>query len=109
MSGKRLVGVIVFVVSLLVSGIDVGMPNTASADDCLTAPNSSRRRREPTGTTTWIGQISASAGTCVPSANPRNKRLPRPHPKPRPLHNRIRCQCPQDQCLRRQQQALRCQ
>ena len=40
MSGKRLVGVIVFVVSLLVSGIDVGMPNTASADDCLTAPNS---------------------------------------------------------------------
>ena len=40
MSGKRLVGLIVFVVTLLVSGIDVGMPNTARADDCLTAPNS---------------------------------------------------------------------
>ena len=40
MSGKRLVGLIVFVVALLVSGIDVGMPNTAHADDCLTAPNS---------------------------------------------------------------------
>jgi hypothetical protein len=39
-SGKRLVGLIVFVVTLLVSGIDVGMPNTARADDCLTAPNS---------------------------------------------------------------------
>jgi hypothetical protein len=39
-SGKRLVGLIVFVVTLLVSGIDVGMPNTAHADDCLTAPNS---------------------------------------------------------------------
>ena len=43
------------------------------------------------------------------AGSPRNKRLPRPHPKPRPLHNRIRCQCRQDQCLRRQQQALRCQ
>ena len=41
MSGKRLVGLIVFVVTLLVSGIDVGMPNTARTDDCLTAPNSS--------------------------------------------------------------------
>ena len=42
MSGKtpRLVGLIAFVVTLLVSGIDVGMPNTARADDCLTAPNS---------------------------------------------------------------------
>ena len=40
MSGKRLVGLIVFVVTLLVSGIDVGMPNTARTDDCLTAPNS---------------------------------------------------------------------
>jgi hypothetical protein len=40
-SGKRLVGLIVFVVTLLVSGIDVGMPNTARTDDCLTAPNSS--------------------------------------------------------------------
>ena len=40
-SGKRLVGLIVFVVTLLVSGIDVGMPNTARNDDCLTAPNSS--------------------------------------------------------------------
>jgi hypothetical protein len=39
-SGKRLVGLIVFVVTLLVSGIDVGMPNTVT-DDCLTAPNSS--------------------------------------------------------------------
>jgi hypothetical protein len=41
-SGKtpRLVGLIAFVVTLLVSGIDVGMPNTARADDCLTAPNS---------------------------------------------------------------------
>jgi hypothetical protein len=39
-SGKRLVGLIVFVVTLLVSSIDVGMPNTARADDCLTAPNS---------------------------------------------------------------------
>ena len=68
-----------------------------------------RRRWEPTGTITWIGQISASAGTCVPAASPRNKRLPSPHPKPRPLRNRIRCQCRQDRCLRRQQQALRCQ
>ena len=41
MSGKRLVGLIVFVVTLLVSGIDVGMPNTARTDDCLTVPNSS--------------------------------------------------------------------
>jgi hypothetical protein len=40
-SGKRLVGLIVFVVTLLVSGIDVGTPNTARTDDCLTAPNSS--------------------------------------------------------------------
>ena len=42
MSGKtpRLVGLIAFVVTLLVSGIVVGMPNTARADDCLTAPNS---------------------------------------------------------------------
>ena len=42
MSGKtpRLVGSIAFVVTLLVSGIDVGMPDTARADDCLTAPNS---------------------------------------------------------------------
>ena len=42
MSGKtpRLVGLIAFVVTLLVSGIDVGMPDTARADDCLTAPNS---------------------------------------------------------------------
>ena len=42
MSGKipRLVGLIAFVVALLVSGIDVGVPNTARADDCLTAPNS---------------------------------------------------------------------
>ena len=41
-SGKtpRLVGSIAFVVTLLVSGIDVGMPDTARADDCLTAPNS---------------------------------------------------------------------
>ena len=41
-SGKtpRLVGLIGFVVTLLVSGIDVGMPDTARADDCLTAPNS---------------------------------------------------------------------
>ena len=68
-----------------------------------------RRRREPTGTTMWIGQISASVGMRVPAASPHNKRLPRLHPKPRPLHNRIRCQCRQDQCLRRQQQALRCQ
>src|SRR4029077_10798493 len=36
----RLVGLIAFVVTLLVSGIDVGMPNTARADDCLTGPNS---------------------------------------------------------------------
>ena len=42
MSGKppRLVGLIAFVVTLLFSGIDVGMLNTARADDCLTAPNS---------------------------------------------------------------------
>ena len=42
MSGKtpRLVGLIAFVVTLLVSGINVGMPDTARADDCLTAPNS---------------------------------------------------------------------
>ena len=42
MSGKtpRLVGSIAFVVTLLVSGIDVGMPDTARADDCLIAPNS---------------------------------------------------------------------
>ena len=33
---------------------------------------------------------------------------PRPHPKPRPLHDRIDCNCRQDECLRRQQQALRC-
>jgi hypothetical protein len=41
-SGKtpRLVGLIAFVVTLLVSGINVGMPDTARADDCLTAPNS---------------------------------------------------------------------
>jgi hypothetical protein len=39
-SGKKLLGLFVFVVTLLVSGRDVGMPNTASADDCLTAPNS---------------------------------------------------------------------
>ena len=41
-SGKtpRLVGSIAFVVTLLASGIDVGMPDTARADDCLTAPNS---------------------------------------------------------------------
>jgi hypothetical protein len=31
---------IVFVVTLVVSDTDVGMPNTARADDCLTAPNS---------------------------------------------------------------------
>ena len=41
MSGKRLVGLIVFVVTLVVSDTDVGMPNTARTDDCLTAPNSS--------------------------------------------------------------------
>jgi hypothetical protein len=40
-SGKRLVGLIVFVVTLVVSDTDVGMPNTARTDDCLTAPNSS--------------------------------------------------------------------
>jgi hypothetical protein len=33
----------------------------------------------------WIGQISASVGMCVPAASPHNKRLPRLHPKPRPL------------------------
>ena len=41
MSGKRLVGLIVFVVTLVVSDTDVGMPNTARTDDCLTVPNSS--------------------------------------------------------------------
>jgi hypothetical protein len=39
-SRKRPVGLIAFVVTLLVSGIDAGIPNTARADDCLTAPNS---------------------------------------------------------------------
>jgi hypothetical protein len=42
-SGKipRRVGLIAFVVTLLVWGIDVGAPHTARADDCLTEPNSS--------------------------------------------------------------------
>jgi hypothetical protein len=46
-------------------------------------------RREATGTTDWIGQLSASAGMCVPSARRANKQLGRLHW--RGLHGRSRC------------------
>ena len=81
MSGHipRPVGSIALVATLLASGVGIGVPaNIARADHCLSAPNS-LARRGATGTTNWIGQLSASAGTCARSASRRNGRQRRRH------------------------------